>query len=99
MGHSAESWLETSFIHSFIHHHYCILQAEYVNAKNLAGMMVWSLAFDDVHGHCGDGQYPLMTTMKAVLLGYDPHSPVTAYPIVFIPTREPKCGKCIDISW
>lgn len=44
------------------------LKADYINDLNLGGAMVWSLETDDFHGICGQGEYPLIKTVRRVLL-------------------------------
>lgn len=43
-------------------------KCHYVAEKRLAGAMIWSLDFDDFNGaFCGQGKYPLLTTVKKTL--------------------------------
>ncbi|CAF1202079.1 unnamed protein product [Rotaria sordida] len=43
-------------------------KCHYVASKRLAGAMIWSLDFDDFNGaFCGQGKYPLLTTVKKTL--------------------------------
>ncbi|XP_050419117.1 chitotriosidase-1 [Patella vulgata] len=40
-------------------------KVKWILAEGLAGAMFWSLDFDDFSGnHCGNGKFPLLTTMK-----------------------------------
>ncbi|KAI3380099.1 hypothetical protein SNEBB_010671 [Seison nebaliae] len=43
------------------------LKLKYVKYHNLAGVMVWSIAQDDINGACNQGKFPLLTKMKNVL--------------------------------
>ena len=43
-------------------------KCHYVAEKRLAGAMIWSLDFDDFSGaFCGQGKYPLLSTVKKTL--------------------------------
>jgi chitinase len=43
-------------------------KCHYVAERRLAGAMIWSLDFDDFNGaFCGQGKYPLLTTVKKTL--------------------------------
>ncbi|CAF1397048.1 unnamed protein product [Adineta steineri] len=43
-------------------------KCHYVAERRLAGAMIWSLDFDDfTGGFCGQGKYPLLTTVKKTL--------------------------------
>lgn len=43
-------------------------KCHYAAEKRLAGAMIWSLDFDDFNGaFCGQGKYPLLTTVKKTL--------------------------------
>lgn len=44
------------------------LKAQYVNEKNLGGIMFWSLDNDDFRGKCHDRPYPLIEAAKEALL-------------------------------
>ncbi|OWF47793.1 chitinase 3 [Mizuhopecten yessoensis] len=44
---------------------------EYIKEEELGGAMVWSLDMDDFDNKCGEGRYPLMTTIKDELLRED----------------------------
>lgn len=40
------------------------LKAQFIKDYNLAGAMVWDLAYDDFHNNCGGGQNPMLHTIK-----------------------------------
>lgn len=42
-------------------------KAQYVRDMNLGGGMVWALDLDDFNGRCGEGRYPLISTLQLVL--------------------------------
>ena len=39
--------------------------------RDLAGAFVWSVEMDDFGGVCGDGKYPLLSTVTRVLKPYE----------------------------
>lgn len=41
-------------------------KAEYVMQYGLAGIMAWSMDFDDKHNVCGGGRFPLLTAINEV---------------------------------
>jgi chitinase len=43
------------------------LQTQYINDNGLGGAMVWAIGTDDFRNRCGNGQYPLMNTIKTYL--------------------------------
>ena len=43
------------------------LQARHIAELGLAGAFIWSVELDDFRGTCGDGPYPLLTTIARVL--------------------------------
>lgn len=45
-------------------------KAKYVHDMNLGGAMVWTLDYDDFHGICGYGNFPLLATLNLELRGY-----------------------------
>lgn len=45
------------------------LQVDYIIKKGLGGGMIWSLETDDFRGKCGDGKYPLLSTIASKLNG------------------------------
>lgn len=45
-------------------------KAKYVRDKELGGAMIWTLDFDDFHGICGYGKFPLLATLNLELRGY-----------------------------
>ncbi len=42
-------------------------KAEYAIDKGIAGAMVWSIDTDDFHGICGQGKYPIISTLRETL--------------------------------
>lgn len=47
------------------------MQAENIVKRDLAGAFVWSVEMDDFNGVCGDGRYPLLSTITRVLKPYE----------------------------
>lgn len=45
------------------------VKAKYIHDMGLGGGMLWSLDFDDFHGSCGCGKYPLLTALNQDLRG------------------------------
>ena len=44
------------------------LRCDFINAMELGGAMVWDISTDDVTGQkCGQGEYPLVNTLKTCL--------------------------------
>ena len=43
------------------------VQANYIKDRGLAGAMVWSMDNDDFNNHCGQGAWPLLTTLRQYL--------------------------------
>lgn len=43
------------------------LKVEFANAKNLGGVMIWSIETDDFRGKCGGTKYPLLNTINSKL--------------------------------
>ena len=41
-------------------------KSQYVMDEGLAGAMVWALDLDDFNGVCGEGKYPLLSTIKNI---------------------------------
>ncbi|XP_076459993.1 chitinase-3-like protein 1 [Babylonia areolata] len=49
-------------------------KAGYVRERGLAGAMLWSVADDDFNDRCGQGRWPLLTSLRALLPTADqPH--------------------------
>ncbi|CAG5126323.1 unnamed protein product [Candidula unifasciata] len=48
-----------------------ILKANNIKSRGLAGAFVWSVEMDDFRGTCGQGYYPLLTTIRDILS--EPH--------------------------
>ncbi|BFZ20890.1 hypothetical protein BsWGS_23929 [Bradybaena similaris] len=48
------------------------LKAHNIRSRGLAGAFVWSVEMDDFRGTCGEGPYPLLTTIQDIL-GGDSH--------------------------
>ena len=45
------------------------VKARYILANQLGGAMFWDLPSDDYHGWCGDGPYPIIGTVSAIVKG------------------------------
>lgn len=43
------------------------IKTEYAINKNLAGIMVWAVDYEDSKNVCGGGAYPLLGTINRVL--------------------------------
>ncbi|KAL8606615.1 hypothetical protein ACOMHN_009500 [Nucella lapillus] len=41
--------------------------ADYIKAEGLAGAMLWTMTNDDFNNHCGQGAWPLLTTLRDLL--------------------------------
>ena len=46
---------------------YSCVQAEYAVDHNVHGVSIWDISLDDFNGECGDGRYPLLTTINTIL--------------------------------
>ncbi|CAL1532906.1 unnamed protein product, partial [Lymnaea stagnalis] len=51
------------------------IKAKNILKRNLAGAFVWSLEMDDFGGVCGQGQYPLISTIVEIIGGGAPNQP------------------------
>ncbi|XP_055871922.1 chitotriosidase-1-like [Biomphalaria glabrata] len=49
--------------------HSIALKSNNILKRNLAGAFVWSIEMDDFNGVCGDGPYPLLSTITNILDG------------------------------
>nr|KAG5699922.1 hypothetical protein BaRGS_018221 [Batillaria attramentaria] len=47
------------------------MKADNIVKRDLAGAFVWSVEMDDFGGECGDGKYPLLSTVTRVLKPYE----------------------------
>ncbi|XP_076042458.1 putative chitinase 10 isoform X2 [Oratosquilla oratoria] len=47
--------------------HMLEMKSKYIREKGLCGGMIWALDLDDFKGRCGQGPYPLLSTIKSVL--------------------------------
>lgn len=45
------------------------IKAEYAVARNLGGIMVWSIDYADAKNVCGGGAFPLLQTINRVFSG------------------------------
>lgn len=45
------------------------IKSEYAISKNLGGIMVWAIDYEDHRNVCGGGAYPLLNTINRVLSG------------------------------
>lgn len=45
------------------------IKSEYAISKNLGGIMVWAIDYEDHKNICGGGAYPLLNTINRVLSG------------------------------
>ncbi|KAG4076517.1 hypothetical protein HA402_011333 [Bradysia odoriphaga] len=52
------------------------IKAEYAVARNLGGIMVWAIDYEDAKNVCGGGAFPLLQTINRVLSG-SPESTTT----------------------
>lgn len=46
-------------------------KADLIMKRDLAGAFVWSVEMDDFGGICGDGKYPLLSTVVRILKPYE----------------------------
>ncbi|XP_025092710.1 acidic mammalian chitinase-like [Pomacea canaliculata] len=47
------------------------MKADLIMKRDLAGAFVWSVEMDDFGGICGDGKYPLLSTVVRILKPYE----------------------------
>jgi len=45
------------------------VKADYIKSKGLGGAMFWDVATDDFNNRCGDGKFPLITSVNNILNG------------------------------
>jgi len=55
------------------------IKCQYIKDKGLGGGMIWALDLDDFTGSCGDGNYPLLTTINRILGGETWTPPATTF--------------------
>jgi len=55
------------------------IKSQYIKDKGLGGGMIWALDLDDFTGSCGDGNYPLLTTINRILGGETWTPPATTF--------------------
>ncbi|GLH06128.1 Probable chitinase 2 [Gryllus bimaculatus] len=53
------------------------IKAEYARDLGLAGVFIWSLETDDFTGSCGDGKFPILTALNAVVRTSDGNNEAT----------------------
>ncbi len=55
------------------------LQAAFINDNDYAGAFIWSVEMDDFGGYCGEGKYPLLSTITKTLRPQDDLSQQVTY--------------------
>lgn len=75
-------------------------KCQYVAERRLAGAMIWSLDFDDFNGaFCGQGKYPLLTTVKKTLDRFQrPTTPMRVHKTTQATTNNGACRKDYFLS-